>query len=425
MRARRVVVVGATGNVGTSLLRVLRDEPGVDSVLGIARRLPPVEIAKTEWARADVTTDDLVPLFRGADVVVHLAWAIQPSRNPNELRTINVLGSDRVFRAVAEARVPALIYASSVGAYSPGPKDKPVDERWPTEGTPTSFYARHKTEVERRLDIFEREQPTTRVVRLRPGLVFKREAAAEIRRLFLGPLLPSPLLRPERIPFVPDVAGLRFQAVHSHDVGEAYRLAVTGDVSGPFNIAGEPTLDPQRLAKPAEARKDPRREGDPVQPEGRTSSAGHELASTPPTDPAGVARHGAGRPDHGYHACKDGARLGTTGPSRSGALRAARRPEQTRRRRHSSARPRDEWTAPGDRAAHACGRVAWGPKPLDDSLSTLASPLRMTDRRIGGVAGASQIANNPGDAGSRGRRYRRVRVGVSRRGAGSPGGAAA
>jgi nucleoside-diphosphate-sugar epimerase len=249
MRATRVVVVGATGNVGTSLLRALRDEPEVDSVLGIARRLPPVEVAKTEWARADVTTDDLVPLFRGADVVVHLAWAIQPSRNLNELRTINVLGSDRVFRAVAEARVPALIHASSVGAYSPGPKDKPVDERWPTEGTPTSFYARHKAEVERRLDIFEREQPTTRVVRLRPGLVFKREAATEIRRLFLGPLLPSPLLRPDRIPFVPDVAGLRFQAVHSHDVGEAYRLAVTGDVRGPFNIAGEPTLDPPRLAE--------------------------------------------------------------------------------------------------------------------------------------------------------------------------------
>ena len=30
-----------------------------------------------------------------------------------------------------------------------------------------------------------------RVVRLRPGLIFKREAATEIRRLFAGPWLPG------------------------------------------------------------------------------------------------------------------------------------------------------------------------------------------------------------------------------------------
>ena len=30
----RVVVVGATGNVGTSVLRSLADEPAVDAVLG-------------------------------------------------------------------------------------------------------------------------------------------------------------------------------------------------------------------------------------------------------------------------------------------------------------------------------------------------------------------------------------------------------
>lgn len=38
---------------------------------------------------------------------------------------------DPGIRAVAEAGVPALVYASSVGAYSPGPKDRSVDESWP------------------------------------------------------------------------------------------------------------------------------------------------------------------------------------------------------------------------------------------------------------------------------------------------------
>ena len=36
----RVVVVGATGNVGTSVLRSLENEERVESVLGVARRLP-------------------------------------------------------------------------------------------------------------------------------------------------------------------------------------------------------------------------------------------------------------------------------------------------------------------------------------------------------------------------------------------------
>src|SRR5581483_8461053 len=90
-----VVVVGASGNVGTSVLRALADEAAVDSVLGLARRRPQAEFAKTTWATADVTADDLTPHFRGADAVVHLAWAIQPSRDDAELRRINVRGGER------------------------------------------------------------------------------------------------------------------------------------------------------------------------------------------------------------------------------------------------------------------------------------------------------------------------------------------
>jgi len=251
----RVVVVGATGNVGTSVLAALAEEPAVDTVLGLARRLPEREFAKTELARADVTSDDLVSHFRGADAVVHLAWAIQPARDLRTLRRINVDGSARVFRAVADAGVPALVYASSVGAYSRGPKDRLVDESWPTGGIPSSFYSRHKAETERLLDRFEAEHPDVRTVRLRPGLIFKREAAEGIRRLFAGPLLPTPLLRPGRIPVVPDLPGLRLQAVHSLDVGHAYRLALVSDARGAFNVAAGPVLDPDELARALGARK--------------------------------------------------------------------------------------------------------------------------------------------------------------------------
>ena len=250
----RVVVVGATGNVGTSLLDALASEPDI-SVLGLARRRPQLELPHVEWAEADVTSSELVPHFRGADCVVHLAWLIQPSRDLQKLWLANVHGSTRVFEAVAEANVPALVYASSVGAYSPGPKDRLVDESWPTDGVRSSWYSRHKAEVERILDAFERELPEIQVIRLRPGLIFKREAASGIRRLFAGPFLPTALVRPGLVPFVPDIPRLRFQGVHSRDVGEAYRLAVVGDARGAFNIAADPVLDPPELARLLRARR--------------------------------------------------------------------------------------------------------------------------------------------------------------------------
>ncbi|MBW3653777.1 MAG: NAD-dependent epimerase/dehydratase family protein [Actinobacteria bacterium] len=253
----RVAVTGATGNVGTSLLPALSADDAVDEIVGIARRRPGLSFARTRWVCADVARDDLSDAFRGADVVVHLAWLIQPSHDRDVTRPVNVEGSRRVFEAAAAAGASALVYASSVGAYSPGPKDRRVDESWPTDGIPTSFYSRDKAAVETILDSFERAHQNIRVVRLRPGLIFKGDAASGIRRLFAGPLLPTSLLRRRLIPIVPALDRLRFQAVHSLDVGEAYRLAIMGEARGAFNVAAEPVLDPPELGRLLDARPVP------------------------------------------------------------------------------------------------------------------------------------------------------------------------
>lgn len=254
----RVVVVGASGNVGTSLLRALASEAAVNSILGLSRRMPEAEFPKTQWRAADVSSSDLRLLFEGADAVVHLAWLIQPGRDRALTHAVNVEGSARVFAAAAAAGVSTLAYASSVGAYARGPKDRRVDESWPTTGIPTSFYSRDKAEVERLLDRFEHEQPGVRTVRLRPGLIFKREAASGVRRLFAGPLLPGRLLRPSLIPIVPDVERLVFQGVHSYDVGNALRLVLLDESArGAYNIAAEPVIDSDELARMLGARKVP------------------------------------------------------------------------------------------------------------------------------------------------------------------------
>ncbi|HEY6731058.1 MAG TPA: DUF892 family protein [Solirubrobacterales bacterium] len=245
----KVVVTGATGNVGTSTVKALGKSQEIDEIVGLARRKPTWNPPKTTWVEANILNADLERIFAGADAVIHLAWAIQPSRDGETLERINVEGSRRVFEAAAAAGVPKLVHASSVGAYSCGPKDREVDESWPTEGTATSFYSRHKVAVERELDRFEAEHPETQVVRLRPALIFKDEAATEIRRLFVGPFLPNFLLRRGLLPALPRVDRLRFQAVHSEDVGRAYLQAVLADVDGAFNIAAEPPLSPEEMAE--------------------------------------------------------------------------------------------------------------------------------------------------------------------------------
>ncbi|MCT9143349.1 SDR family oxidoreductase [Streptomyces violarus] len=256
---KRIVVTGATGNVGTSVVRLLSEDPEVASVLGLARRIPEWSPPKTDWSAVDLAfaESDLVERFTDADAVVHLAWAFQPTHDPAATWRTNVLGSMRVFEAVAAAGVPALVHASSVGAYSPGPKDRTVDESWPTHGWPDAAYCREKAYLERALDTFERDHTETRVVRMRPAFLFQRESASEQRRIFGGRFLPGPAVRPELLPFLPDIAGLRVQALHTDDAAHAYRLAVHSDARGAFNLAAEPTVDAELLGQMFGARPVP------------------------------------------------------------------------------------------------------------------------------------------------------------------------
>jgi nucleoside-diphosphate-sugar epimerase len=256
----RVVITGASGNVGTALVERLGREPAVDEIVGLCRRRPEWDPPKTTWVTTDLGSSagqNLRETFAGADAVVHLAWLFQPTHRPEITWQTNVLGSMRVFEAVADAQVPVLVHASSVGTYSPRTSLDLVDESWPTHGWAQAAYSREKAYLERVLDHHEAAHPDRRVVRMRPAFIFQPEAAVEQRRIFLGPFFPGALGKPGRVPVLPSPVGLRLQTLHSEDVADAYCRAVLQPASGPFNLAADPVLDMAAVARCLGARTVP------------------------------------------------------------------------------------------------------------------------------------------------------------------------
>lgn len=251
----RVVVVGATGNVGTAVLRRLQSEAA--DLIGVARQVPPPDAgapyAGVRWHGIDVADPSsvtaLAGAFEGADAVIHLAWLLQPNHDERVLKATNIDGTRHVLAAAVVAGVPHVVVASSVGAYSPGPKRRRVDERWPTGGIATSHYSRHKAVVERTLDRFEADHPDVVVTRMRPGLVMQGLVGEELRALFAGPLVPVRWLGRVPLPVVPLPARTVSQVVHADDLADAFAQVVARRAGGAFNVAAEPVIGPKEVAQ--------------------------------------------------------------------------------------------------------------------------------------------------------------------------------
>jgi UDP-glucose 4-epimerase len=262
----RIAITGASGNAGTALLRNLQGQlaskPGSLQLAAISRHRPDTSrapYAGVDWHTLDIGLERDVPLLEaaleGADSVVHLAWQIQPNRDLDLLYRTNVTGTAHVLEAARKAGVKQVVCASSIGAYSKAPKDRRLDESWPATGMPGSHYSRHKAAQEKLLDGLAAAEPGIAVARLRPGLIFQGGAGSEIGRYFLGPAIPRFLPKRPWLPVLPAPDNLIFQAVHADDVAEAYWRVIDQRASGAFNIAAEPVLTPQELARIVRARR--------------------------------------------------------------------------------------------------------------------------------------------------------------------------
>lgn len=251
----RIVITGASGNVGTALLRRLAAAASGHDLVGIVRRAPAAEgvYRGVRWHEMDLADEDvevrLRPILDRADAVVHLAWGFQPTRNTEYLSRVGVGGTRAVVYAAHAASVGHLVHMSSVGAYAPGRYGEYVTEDWPVDGIRTSPYSRDKSSAEALLDAYQDEHGGAAVplARMRPGFIVQRDAASGLMRYALPGYVPM-----SAVPFLPVVPvdrRLCIPLVHADDVAAALVAAVERHAVGPFNLAADP---PVRRADVAE-----------------------------------------------------------------------------------------------------------------------------------------------------------------------------
>lgn len=249
--ALTVAVTGPTGTFGHGLVPLLQDDPRIRSVVGVARR--PFDPAAEGWTKLAYRQGDvrdregLAEAFAGADVVVHLAFAVFAG-NKQATREVNLEGTLNAFRAAAEAGVRRFVYASSVAAYGFHP-DNPygMREDWPVRPAHRLFYSQEKAELEQLLATESAALPGTELYLLRPCVVLGPHTVGS-KRILPGPLAPLnrylqhgmrrlPVPLPAVVPEVP------LQLVHEEDVGRALLQAVVAaGPPGAYNIAGDGVL---------------------------------------------------------------------------------------------------------------------------------------------------------------------------------------
>jgi UDP-glucose 4-epimerase len=212
-------------------------------------------LTKLEYRRGDVLDPAAArELFEGADVAVHLAFAIFGDRE--HTRRVNLEGSRNVFGAAVEAGVERLVYTSSVAAYGFRPDaPNPLTEEQPALGSDDFYYSEQKAELEAELAESVAGSGVEAYV-FRPSIVAGPRATMLVRQAVkavrLGDPLPGFRRAVGRIPHFPPVlpdGGVPFQLVHHDDVAAALSAAVEGAGSpGPYNLAGDGEIGISELA---------------------------------------------------------------------------------------------------------------------------------------------------------------------------------
>nr|MBA2530428.1 NAD-dependent epimerase/dehydratase family protein [Euzebyales bacterium] len=234
-----VAVTGAGGFIAGAVLERLDADRAVDRIIGIDGVEPQMPVAKLDFRRADIR-DPLLPVaLDGADAVVHLGLTPGPMRAEDTMFAVNVSGTRNLLAAADKVGVGRLVHVSTAAVYGAHPDNVvPLTEDAPLRANPDFSWAYHHLLAEELVAAWAGDHPGVAVTVLRPVTV-------------LGPGLRNFVARHLEQPRLPLVRGSEppVQLLGVDDLAAAVALAVTGELSGAYNVAPDGWLPLRELAR--------------------------------------------------------------------------------------------------------------------------------------------------------------------------------
>ncbi|MBV6762357.1 NAD-dependent epimerase/dehydratase family protein [Rhodococcus opacus] len=234
----KVAVTGATSDFGAAILPVLLDDPEIDTVIGLGRRELTSEHPKLEFVRMDIRDPGIEDVFRGCEAVVHLAFVVEEIRDKAVTHDINLRGSRNVVDSAYRAGVLRVVIASSINAYGPELRPKPVTEDVYPAGDPDRYYFHDKAEVEHYAEWWLRRHPGEMAISmLRPTYIIGPDFSNDGIDQLTGP-----------VGAFPRADEAAYQFLHQRDMADAFHRAVKQDLVGPYNLGPRDWVGVRELA---------------------------------------------------------------------------------------------------------------------------------------------------------------------------------
>jgi len=150
MVKRKVLILGATGRIGPSLLEELnKNQKDYEIILGIHHK----KILGYKSRKLDLTNiTKLKSAFKGINTIVNLAAESDPKAPFKDIINPNIIGAYNVFEAARLAKVKRVIFASSVHAIKGYKLTKTVKST--DVARPINFYGASKVFGEALCNVF-------------------------------------------------------------------------------------------------------------------------------------------------------------------------------------------------------------------------------------------------------------------------------
>jgi UDP-glucose 4-epimerase len=239
----RYLITGGSGYIGGRLIDELSGREETEVIVDVDLKPPARRWAKTEFVKADVRDRAAIKGLLESheiDVLVHLAFILNPIRDEARMYDVDVNGTQATLQAASDAGTEQVLVTTSATAYGAFPDNpKPIAEDWPVRGAPDFSYAKHKADSDRICQLWALENPEAVMTIVRPSIVF-------------GPSVDNYIVRAiENNPFIPILDGVdeEFQLVHEDDVVSALFALLDGKHPGAFNLAGDGLLTWRRAAE--------------------------------------------------------------------------------------------------------------------------------------------------------------------------------